>query len=164
MRRQLGAAAPFDESIMARTISSPARRIGPILLVDDYEDARVTVREALENAGYQVIEAENGQAALSLLVSRPDQTVSLIVLDLQMPVMDGWRLLELLRCYVGLAKIPVIIVTGQEPRLEQAQHKSVFGCICGPYQIEDLVRMVDDCMSGARSVDSPQNAMGQRKG
>jgi CheY-like chemotaxis protein len=148
---------------MARTISSPARRIGPILLVDDYEDARVTVREALENAGYQVIEAENGQAALSLLVSRPDQMVSLIVLDLQMPVMDGWRLLELLRCYVGLAKIPVIIVTAQEPRLEHAQHKGIFGCICAPYQLEDLVHMVDECMSGNRSVASSQHAGMQRK-
>lgn len=143
---------------MARTISSPARRIGSILLVDDYDDARVTVREALENAGYHVVEAENGQAALSFLVSRPDQIVSLIVLDLQMPVMDGWRLLELLRCYVGLSKIPVIIVTAQEPRLEHAQHKGIFGCICAPYQIEDLVRMVDDCMSGARSIANPADA------
>jgi CheY-like chemotaxis protein len=134
---------------MARTISSPARRIGPILLVDDYDDARLTVREALENAGYSVIEAENGQAALSLLVSRP-QPVSLIVLDLQMPVMDGWRLLELLRCYVGLAKIPVIIVTAHEPRLEGQQHAGIFGCMHAPYQLQDLVNMVDDCMTGVR--------------
>jgi CheY-like chemotaxis protein len=143
---------------MVRTISSPARRIGPILLVDDYEDARVTVREALENAGYSVIEAKNGQDALSFLVSEPDQRVSLIVLDLQMPVMDGWRLLELLRCYVGLAKIPVIIVTAHEARLEHAQHKGIFGCIAGPYQIKDLVEMVDECMSGVRKVSPAEDA------
>lgn len=149
---------------MARTISSPARRIGPILLVDDYDDARVTVREELENAGYSVIEAQNGQDALSFLVSRTEQPpVSLIVLDLQMPVMDGWRLLELLRCYVGLAKIPVIIVTAQEPRLEQAQHKGIFGCISGPYQLKELIDMVDDCMSGTRSAAVTRDQGTQRK-
>lgn len=147
---------------MARTISSPARRIGPILLVDDYDDARVTAREALENAGYSVIEAENGQAALSLLVSRP-QPVSLIVLDLQMPVMDGWRLLELLRCYVGLAKIPVIVVTAHEPRLEEQQHSGIFGCLHAPYRLEQLVDMVDDCMTGTRRAASAQDETHERK-
>ncbi len=149
---------------MVRTISSPARRIGPILLVDDYDDARLTMREALENAGYSVIEAQNGQEALSFLVSSTETPpVSLILLDLQMPVMDGWRLLELLRCYVGLSKIPVIIVTAQEPRLEQAQHKGIFGCVCAPYQLEDVVRMVDECMSGVRSVASAHDPSAQRK-
>ena len=134
---------------MSRSVSSPARRIGPILLVDDYEDARTTVREALENAGYNVLEAANGQQALDCLVTRAER-VALIILDLQMPIMDGWRLIELLRCYVGLAKIPVIVVTAHEPRLEQTQHQGIYGCIRAPYAIQTLIDMVDDCMADAR--------------
>jgi len=137
---------------MARTISSPAQRIGPILLVDDYDDARASVREALENAGYQVIEAANGQQALNQLVSLP--SVSLIVLDLQMPVMSGWDLLELMRCYVGWSSIPVIIVTSYAPRLDPARYPCVVACIQGPYAIEDLVHAVDSCMSGTRKPHS----------
>jgi CheY-like chemotaxis protein len=136
---------------MARTISSPARRVGPILLVDDYDDARASVREALENGGYAVIEAGNGQQALNFLVSRPDERVALIVLDLQMPIMDGWQLLELLRCYVALSTIPVIIVTALGPGAEGVRHAHVFGCIHAPYAIEKLLQMVDDCMAGARA-------------
>lgn len=123
------------------------------MLVDDYDDARSTRREALENAGYTVIEAANGQDALTFLVSRPDQRVAVIVLDLQMPIMDGWQLLELLRRYIGLAKIPVIIATAHEPRLEQARHPAVFGCLRAPYRSEELVDMVDRCIAGARGVE-----------
>jgi len=137
---------------MARTNSSPVQRIGPILLVDDYDDARASVREALENAGYPVLEAANGQQALNDLVSRPG--VSLIVLDLQMPVMNGWQLLELMRCYVRLSSIPVIIVTGHEPQLDRTRYPSVFACIQAPYAIEELIQTVDSCLSGARKPDS----------
>ena len=117
--------------------------------VDDYDDARSTLREALENAGYSVIEAADGQQALNCLVTRTEP-VSLIVLDLQMPIMDGWRLIELLRCYVKLATIPIIVVTAHEPRLEQTQHQGIYGCIRAPYRLEVLIDMVDSCMSGAR--------------
>jgi CheY-like chemotaxis protein len=136
---------------MSRTISSPATRIGPILLVDDYDDSRVAVREALENAGYSVVEAKHGKEALDYLVSRREGRAALIVLDLQMPIMNGWELLEILRCYVGLASIPVIIVTAHELQLDQVQHQGVLGYLRAPYALTDLVEMVDACFSG-RSV------------
>lgn len=147
---------------MSRSASSPARRIGPILLVDDYDDQRATVREALENAGYTVLEAANGQQALNTLVTRAER-VALIILDLQMPVMDGWRLIELLRCYVGLASIPVIVVTANEPRLEQTQHQGIYGCLRAPYAIQVLIDMVDDCMAGARRLTPEEEAARPRR-
>lgn len=136
---------------MTRSVSSPARRVGPILLVDDYEDARLSVREALEDNGYTVIEAADGKQALHLLVSEPNTQVGLILLDLQMPIMTGWQLLDLLRCYVKLASIPVIIVTAQDPKLDDLQHRRVFGCLRAPYELADLVEMVDACFSGNRT-------------
>jgi two-component system, chemotaxis family, chemotaxis protein CheY len=132
---------------MSRSVSSARRRVGPILLVDDYEDARTAVREALEDAGHVVIEAADGQQALNTLVSRAADRVALIILDLQMPVMDGWRFAELLRCYVGLSKIPIIIVTAaQNPNLGQIAHKAVFGCLQAPYELQELLDMVDACL------------------
>jgi CheY-like chemotaxis protein len=138
--------------------------MGPILVVDDYEDARLTVREALEDAGYGVIEARNGQEALSFLVNRPDEHVSLILLDLQMPVMDGWALLEVLRCYVAWSKIPVIIVSAQEAHLERTLHRGVRGCIRAPYEVNDLIHRVDECMSGSRSTTLGHHDPGERTG
>ena len=133
---------------MSRSVSAVRRRLGPILLVDDYDDARTSVREALEEAGHAVVEASNGQQALNFLVSRPDERVSLIILDLQMPVMDGWRFIELVKCYVMLSSIPIIIVTAQKPRLEQITHRAVFGCLQIPYDTPALIQMVDACLSG----------------
>jgi CheY-like chemotaxis protein len=127
---------------------TPARR--PVLLVNDYEDSRDCMREALEDAGHAVIEAADGQQALNFLVSQSKQNVALIVLDLQMPVMDGWRLLELLRCYVGLASIPVIIVTGHEPQLDRVHHANVVGCFCEPYDLQDLVARVTESLAASQ--------------
>jgi len=120
------------------------------------------VREALESAGYGVVEAGDGQQALSFLVSRQAERVSLIVLDLQMPVMDGWRLLELLRCYVGLAKIPVIVASSHELHPERTHHPAIFGWIRAPYKLEQLIDMVDSCVAGGVSPAAPQ-ADAQRK-
>jgi CheY-like chemotaxis protein len=131
---------------MSRFVSSTRRRAGPILLVDDYADARSSVREALEEAGHSVVEAADGQQALNFLVSRPEERPAVIILDLQMPVMDGWTFLELLKRYVKLATIPVIIVTAQEPRLERLTHHAVFGCLRAPYELSRLLEMVSACI------------------
>jgi CheY-like chemotaxis protein len=128
-------------------VSFTRRRVGPIVLVDDDDDARACAREALEAAGHAVIEAVNGQQALNFLVSRPNERVALIILDLQMPVMDGWRFIDLVRCYVGLSKIPILVVTAApEPHLEQIEHKAVFGCIRAPYELRTLLEMVTACL------------------
>jgi CheY-like chemotaxis protein len=114
--------------------------------VDDYNDARTVVRDALEEAEHVVVEASNGQQALNILVA-PDQDVALIILDLQMPVMDGWRFIELLNCYVKLSTIPVIVVTAaSQPHFERIKHKAVYGCIQAPYALSTLLEMVESCL------------------
>jgi CheY-like chemotaxis protein len=142
-----------------RSVSGVTARRGLVLVVDDYDDARQTVSEALENAGYKVAEAQNGQQALNFMVSRPQELVSLIVLDLQMPIMDGWHLLDVLRCYVKLANIPVLIVTGQDPHLSDIRHPSVVGCLRAPYELKKLISMVDDCLC-PRTPDDAKNRAG----
>ena len=137
-----------------RRVTSAVRRRGRILLVDDYDDARATVREALEEAGHEVVEAGNGQQALNVLVSRFER-VDLIIVDLQMPVMDGWRFIGLLNCYVKLSTIPVIVVTAaSDPHLERITHRAVLGCVRAPYELGTLMAMVEGSINPATAPGS----------
>jgi CheY-like chemotaxis protein len=128
---------------MARSVSFTRRRTGAVLLVDDYEEARETMREALESSGHQVIEARNGQEALDLLVAEPRPSIGMIVLDLQMPVMDGWEFLRLLGTYLGLTSIPVLIVSGHPAHLDQVTHQAIVGSLHPPYSVDELVDLVN---------------------
>lgn len=118
-------------------------RADTILLVDDYEDARATLRELLEEQGHPVLEAANGQQALDILVSQSSQRVGLIVLDLQMPVMDGHQFITSIRNYVGLADIPVLVVSGHTGQLGESERKRIVGCLQRPYNRDELLGVVN---------------------
>ncbi|MEX2470969.1 MAG: ATPase, T2SS/T4P/T4SS family [Gemmatimonadota bacterium] len=82
-----------------------------ILLVDDDESVRVMVRTLLEKEGYEVYDAEDGYKALDVL--KNDQDFRLVVLDLQMPGLDGRQVLDQIRGSVETAALPVLIRTGK---------------------------------------------------
>ena len=81
-----------------------------VLLVEDDHDIRVSVRNLLEDEGYKVLTATNGRSALTLL-ERADPKPSLILLDLMLPVMDGWTFAAELRLRPDLSKIPIMVVS-----------------------------------------------------
>jgi CheY-like chemotaxis protein len=85
--------------------SSTQRRV---LVVEDHEDSRDALVEALEGAGYQVCWVEDGQSAADLL---KHDVPDLIVLDLMLPVLSGWELLRLLRADPTLTSIPIVVVS-----------------------------------------------------
>lgn len=89
---------------------APAPRARPlVLIVDDYEDNRELYAEYLTFVGYEVAEATNGQQALDLASSlEPD----LIVMDLSLPVIDGWTATRQLKDDDRTSRIPVIALTG----------------------------------------------------
>jgi CheY-like chemotaxis protein len=91
-----------------------------ILVVEDDEDIRDSLREALESDGYQVVTAEDGKKGLQALDEMPRPC--LILLDLMMPVMNGWEFLEKMKEDTALATIPVVAVTaaGERGNAEQA--------------------------------------------
>lgn len=80
-----------------------------ILVVEDDEGIRETIRFALELEGYDVLTAENGRVALSVLESKANPV--LILLDLMMPVMSGWEFIEELKKDAVFNRIPVVVVT-----------------------------------------------------
>src|SRR4051812_23507934 len=85
-----------------------------ILIVEDDEGIRETLVLALELEGYTVTTAGNGQEGLDVLPHM--QTPCLILLDLMMPVMNGWAFAEALRADMVLAAIPVVVVTAFSER------------------------------------------------
>ena len=80
-----------------------------ILIVEDDKDLRDTLREALELEGYWAVSVENGRAALRHLATGAKPCM--ILLDLMMPVMDGWTFRQELLKDRALAAIPVIVMT-----------------------------------------------------
>ena len=120
---------------------------GPILVVDDYPDARATLREMLEELGQDVVEAGNGQEALDFLIFHPDVHVQLILLDLDMPRMTGWELLALLKNYVRFATIPVLVVSRHTAYLRPKDHRMISGYIEAPDEMPRLRAMVEAIVS-----------------
>jgi two-component system, chemotaxis family, sensor kinase CheA len=96
--------------------AAPPRRVPTMLVVDDSVTTRTLEKSILEAHGYQVILAVDGEEALRRLrVDRAD----LAIVDLQMPRMDGFQLIEHMKRDESLAKIPVIIVSSLESREEK---------------------------------------------
>ena len=96
---------------------------GDILVVDDTPDARHRLRVALERDGWTVTEAENGRDALDkVAVARPKA----VLLDLEMPVMDGFAFLHAFRDLPGCTDIPVVVITARDlTRADRAQLSGV---------------------------------------
>jgi two-component system cell cycle response regulator DivK len=79
-----------------------------ILVVEDQEDNRQILRDLLTKAGFDMIEAENGEDAVALAqASRPD----LILMDIQLPILDGYEATRRIKADPDLKSIPIIVVT-----------------------------------------------------
>jgi signal transduction histidine kinase/CheY-like chemotaxis protein len=83
-----------------------------VLVVDDSEDVRAVVRSTVEKAGLKTVEAENGQAALDWLKTNP--APALVLLDLMMPVMDGFMFLDHVKHVPALAQVPIVVLTAKD--------------------------------------------------
>jgi len=88
------------------------RRRCKILVVEDDDDIRDSLKELLEEEGYRVDTAANGQQALGKL--QEQELPQLILLDLMMPVMDGWQFQKELRDVPSLARLPVIVISASK--------------------------------------------------
>src|SRR5665213_2946045 len=80
-----------------------------VLLVDDYPDAREMYAEYLEFSGFEIVQAGNGREAIErALETNPD----VILMDLSLPIMDGWEATRRLKADARTQHIPVLAVTG----------------------------------------------------
>jgi CheY-like chemotaxis protein len=116
----------------------PAR----ILLVEDDADVRGAVAEVLEEEGYEVVCAGNGEEALAALASPAEP--SAILLDLTMPVMDGWTFRRRQRSDPRLATIPTVVISANFPN--DARAVGALGAdavLSKPFDLDRLVATLD---------------------
>ena len=109
-----------------------------VLVVDDYPDAREMYGEYLEYSGYEVIQAANGVEALQRAI---DDAPDIILMDLSLPVMDGWEATRRLKADARTASIPVVALTGHALAgiSEGARQAGCDAFVTKPCLPEDLV-------------------------
>jgi DNA-binding response OmpR family regulator len=108
-----------------------------VLIVDDERSIRELLKLALEEDGFRVLTAEHGQAALEIVAhDHPD----LILLDLMMPVMDGWTFYNRIRSHDS-GGIPVVILSSADAE-EARRDLGAETALSKPFEIDDVVDRV----------------------
>jgi DNA-binding response OmpR family regulator len=119
-----------------------------VLVVEDDPDCREMICGTLKDAGYAVLEADDGTKALGILLTENAPKPAVIVLDLRLPTMSGPELLKVLRSYHRLSQIPVIL-TSAGPRYFDGRNDA--GWLPKPFDAERLVALVNERSRDTRS-------------
>jgi CheY-like chemotaxis protein len=112
---------------------------GRVLVVDDDPDILEFVSMALEDEGYNVVSAPHGAAALERLEAAPPDV---ILLDMRMPVMDGWEFARAYRQRPG-PHAPIIVLTAAHDAAERASQIQAEAFLGKPFEIDDLLNSVE---------------------
>jgi CheY-like chemotaxis protein len=110
-----------------------------ILVVEDDDDARITLCEVLADAGYECVEAIDGRDAIRRL-STTDGKPSVILLDLMMPGMNGWEFRDWQRQDAEYATIPVVILSAATNAESEAKKLAVSDFIPKPINLDALLK------------------------
>jgi DNA-binding response OmpR family regulator len=110
-----------------------------VLVVDDDPAIRGLVADALRIEGYVVDLAAHGREALEALRARRPAT---IVLDLMMPIMDGFSFIEACKREDLCVDVPIVVISAVKEALQRVQAASINARIAKPFDLDDLVRTV----------------------
>lgn len=110
-----------------------------VLVVDDSETVRQQVGMALRQAGFEVAEATDGQDGLTKI--EQDRGISLVILDVNMPRMNGLEMLERVKAKADFATLPVLMLTteGQPALVDRAKKAGAKGWVVKPFKADLLV-------------------------
>lgn len=111
-----------------------------ILIVDDDPDILDALAEILDAEGFEVDRARNGKEALERMAASPP---SLVLLDLMMPVMDGWEFSQQLKTRgEELARTPIIVLSADRNVASKARDIGAVGHLAKPFELTDLLQLV----------------------
>ena len=111
-----------------------------ILLADDEQQLALAIKIRLQSKGYQVVTATDGRAALALVAQeQPD----LVILDVLMPVMDGYSCLREMNTRFGRGKFPVIILTARDRMKDLFELEGIEDYVIKPFEHDDLLLRID---------------------
>ena len=111
-----------------------------VLVADDEQQLALAIKIRLQSKGYEVLTASDGQAALDLaLAQQPD----LILLDVMMPVMDGYSCLREINAKLGRGKVPIIILTARDRMKDLFELEGIEDYVVKPFDHEDLMIRIE---------------------
>lgn len=129
-----------------KPLPAAARKPAPrLLVVEDDGDTREALEELLVGAGYDVLTAPNGVVALTLLRTEREKggvPCSAVILDLMMPVMNGWDFRARQRADPALASIPVLLMSAGGHLAAVSEELSAAGHVTKPVDVPDLLAKV----------------------
>jgi CheY-like chemotaxis protein len=111
-----------------------------VLIVEDHSDVRRTLAELLQEVGYAVTSAADGQEALDRLRTTP--LPNLILLDLLMPVMDGWEFRRRQREDPAIAAIPIVVISGGETSPHSSGFVDAASYLLKPIDVDVLLSTI----------------------
>ncbi len=130
----------LDAVAPVRATAEPVRqKEGPVLVVDDDEPFRAEIVEALQKSGYAVVSAGDGREALEYL--RGDNTPALVLLDMMMPLMNGWSLFEAVKQDPRLASVPIVLLTALADPDEAQALPQVADRLSKPVRMKQLLSL-----------------------
>lgn len=118
------------------------------MVVEDYDDTRLLLRQALEVKGYRVLEAINGQEAVELSMrEHPD----LILMDLDLPILDGIAATQRIRQQSEMTEVPIIAVTAYPMSYTRVKAfaKGCNGYMAKPIDLTELQELIARYLSGS---------------
>jgi CheY-like chemotaxis protein len=117
---------------------SPRRAVDRVLVVEDQPDIRDFVALVLHNEGYCVTTADNGAVALEKVARKP---VDVVLLDMRMPVMDGWAFARAYRERPG-PHAPIVVLTAANDAASRAAQIQADAYLGKPFELDDLLSVV----------------------
>lgn len=125
--------------------------MGKILSVDDSAIVRIMIKKGVEAMGYECLEASDGQEALEVL-GREYKEISLILLDWNMPGMNGMDFLNIIKADTRYKAIPVMMVTTESEKasIVKAIQSGVANYMLKPFTEEDMRKKMMACLGGGK--------------
>ena len=141
-------------------MQEPRASIKTVLVVEDYPDSRLILGRLLELSGYRVLEAADGREAVN---TAERECPDVVLMDLQMPVLDGFTATSLIRRIESTCRVPVIAVSAQCSQ-EFISAAARVGCdhfVPKPVDFDLLLNLIQKCMegAGARAFAAPPNVV-----
>jgi CheY-like chemotaxis protein len=118
-----------------------------ILVVDDDPDMQDIMALTLEMGGFQVSRASNGREALERV---EEEMPDLILLDMRMPVMDGWAFAAAVRQRHARC-CPIVVCTAAEDAQRRACEVDAVGCLSKPFELDEMLRLVESVVAHQRN-------------
>jgi CheY-like chemotaxis protein len=113
-----------------------------ILIAEDFEDNRIALKLMLNLAGYEAIEAVDGQEAVHRTI---DDKPDLILMDISLPIIDGLQATRAIRVHAEFSQLPIVIVSAHdsEETRNEARDAGGTGYLTKPIEFEDLKNLIE---------------------